>query len=745
MANNRQSTTWLTRLQQWMQHLGRLWDRLRQIGLALRPMRISLLMVLAGAIFLSVDQGLDTVRYFAEHQADNGLVSTQTLAFLAGAFLWAFGAWYWARVMSYLDLPPAPKPGAGVRKVQTWAPRLAGLVAILSLALAFYRAGQSYENSAASAAVLLRLYLYASLAGVVLYLLFVLTRRRLVSPWMAKRLRRVPLLSWSTHGMRQLRTVDQERFGRQKISRLPRLTWVWLAIPVVIALFLLMLFAVAPAAAAPGFGTVGILLLAASGWIALGSAVDMYGMRYRVPVFLLLFGFAIVFSVWNDNHALRTLDTPVARPWTERHNIEAALREWMTRQLSHPTARRDSPLPLFVVAAEGGGIRAAYWTATVLSTLQDRNPCFADQLFALSGVSGGSLGSAVFTALVADQQAQHPVTTCNDPVPPITGTAKAILSEDFLAPAVAATLYPDLVQRILPVPIPAWDRARALESAWENAWRAHTPSNRFAEPLDALWPLEREHWLPALLLNATWVETGKRLIASNLRVQPLPVEPYPEFADVEDVERFYDTRALPLSTAVHLSARFTYVSPAGTLKKNGRIYGRAVDGGYFENSGTTTALEIIKTVDLLADSSRQWKRVVPYVILISNEPVDLPWLDESLEAAPANPRIRPKNGGNEILSPWRTLLNTREARGTYARTTTRWHLGSAHFLHFGLCKDQDIKIPLGWVLSRAVRDAMDEQLLTDACTPYPNRSQIDRINRIVQDRASRPSRLQLSQ
>src|SRR5437763_8070781 len=48
------------------------------------------------------------------------------------------------------------------------------------------------------------------------------------------------------------------------------------------------------------------------------------------------------------------------------------------------------------------------------------------------------------------------------------------------------------------------------------------------------------------------------------------------------------------STAAHLSARFTYVSPAGSLRKRSEkeIAAHVVDGAYFENSGTATALEI---------------------------------------------------------------------------------------------------------------------------------------------------------
>jgi hypothetical protein len=724
----------LARLLEW---IGERWATLRNLGLALKPMRLSLLMVAAGVVYLFVDQGLDTLRYFSEYQGAHERVTMQRLFFLAGAILWVYGSWYWARVMTYLALDPAPRPTPGVHFLQAWMPRVAGALAIFSLALAFHRAGQSYADASNASAGILRGYMYFSLAGGVLYLVFVLTRRHLPG-W----LEYFSITASVGRALPAMSAVSQEEFGVKRISDLPLATWLWLAIPGAFALLLFGLFAWDAATFAPALGTVTILLLAASGWIALGSAVDLLGMRFRFPVFTLLLILAVAFSFRNDNHAVRTLDQPQAKAWSARDNVEAALREWFKYQTRYPAAGARTEYPLFIVAAEGGGIRAAYWTANVLTAIQDDNPCFAEQLFALSGVSGGSLGAAVFTALLADQHRNQPARRCDrDSMAPLATKAKGMLSEDFLAPAVAATLYPDLLQRILPVAIPRFDRARALETAWERAWYKHAGSQRFAEAFDGLWQNNEDRWLPALLLNATWVETGKRLIASNLRVQLLPeekkLEKLSEFADAEDVHRFYGQRALPLSTAVHLSARFTYVSPAGTLVKDGRIHGRAVDGGYFENSGATSVLEILKVLDHLAEPGTGWAKVKPYVILISNEPVDLSNLDEQLDSAPDNKRIKPFPAGNEVLSPLLTMINTRGARGEYARVTTRWHVGQNQFLHFGLCRDGAIKIPLGWVLSGAVRDAMDEQLHSNACGPFTNQAHLDTIKQALHVRYAR--------
>ena len=49
--------------------------------------------------------------------------------------------------------------------------------------------------------------------------------------------------------------------------------------------------------------------------------------------------------------------------------------------------------------------------------------------------------------------------------------------------------------------------------------------------------------MPALLLNATWVETGKRIITSNMRVGA--GRRREDFVDVEDAHAFFAPRSVP--------------------------------------------------------------------------------------------------------------------------------------------------------------------------------------------------------
>ncbi len=676
---------------------------------ALKPCRVALAMVFAALVFLvAVPQGQDVVRALAERQSGS-LDDWQRIFFFASVLAWATYAWYWARVMLRLSFPGVPGNEPRLLGLRTWTPRALGTIATLGVAAALYRASLGYAADAYSPVrELLVLYAQLCLGGAIVFFLVVTFRRRLS----------LFVYRWVRLGIFDVRLSKDEVYGSYGLFELGRATRWFLYAAVGVAAALFLLFVLALQAGAPLLGTAAIMLLAATSWIAVGSTLDFAGMRLRWPVFLSLLVLAVLFSPLNDNHAVRTLDA--AQPAAPREDLRAALRAWLARQPAEPKR-----YPLFVVNAEGGGIRAAFWTAAVLGELDGMFPQFERQLFSLSGVSGGSLGAAVYAALLAERRAGRPVI--------VKQKAQAILGEDFLSPVTAAVLYPDLVQRLLPWPVAGFDRALALEEAWEAAWRKHMPgSDRFAEAMDGV--RDARGWAPVLFLNATWVETGKRFIASQVHVVPPQGV---DFVDAEDAQRFFAPRRLRLSTAAHMSARFTYVSPAGTLARGKTAHGRVVDGGYFENSGATTTLEILKTIDAMAldeEEDPRWKDVETLVIHISNEPVNPKLPPETLDMAAEHPKIAPRAWMNELLSPLWTMLNTRGARGTYARETVYWHVGEDSFFHFGLCRES-ANAPLGWVLSSSTRSNMRNQLAGEICesadTPprriFDNRAALERL------------------
>ncbi len=713
---------------------------------ALAPARFSFLTgVVGGALFLFVQQGTEILRSLAEQDQDTGRLNQAHIAWFFGALLvWSIQSWYWARVLLNFQFPGmSPLPGGRQGKVIRWCrregPRLLGVLPPLLIAAAFFfLAPQGYDDTAPGdpkgflrlfgcGAILMAALLYGGLWARKI----VLRRIRAKSPF--------PTASTSMAGD-ELQPADGSIPRYRHLSELRRDGWAWWGL-VAFAVFsacLALVFLIAPVQSGLALGSGAILCLAAASWVCFGSMIVWFSDRLRLPFIGMLVAWAVLCSLWNDNHLVRTIERPPVPASESAPRASGPVAEAFTRwQATLPEnlapalqGRRAKPVrPVFIVATEGGGIRAAYWTALVLASLEDRSkengkawmashpgqpapPDFVSHLFAVSGVSGGSLGAAVFNALLAENAGY-----------PLAPKAGYMLRQDFLSPTLAAMLFPDLLQRFWPWPIAAADRARALETGWEHGWAlavSGDKENRFAGPFLALWSdpngaaIRGVNRLPALFLNGTRVESGKRIITSNL---PIASGAKGEFADAEDAEQAIgisdsERRDFPVSTAAHMSARFTYVSPAGRLPGGGHV----VDGGYFENSGATTALEVLEAVQGAIDQHPEWPvRLVPAVIEIRNGPTSEP---PGKGASPA-PTPAPGPGHDllgELLDPLDTLLNTRDARGSFSQAaieTAQQEMRNPPpwpaLFRFGLYESK-VPLPLGWMLSGGAAREMQRQL-----------------------------------
>ena len=483
--------------------------------------------------------------------------------------------------------------------------------------------------------------------------------------------------------------------------RADRLSFLFIVSSWVVSVLVFIGFTCAPVWVGELFGSTAVLLFAVATWISVGSVVVYISDRLRFPVLTFLLVLACAFSLINDNHDVRLL--PVTEPATGSRTLRAALEAW------HAAVDRSAPLragvrrPMYLVASAGGGIRAAYWTAAVLGELENRSRAsgasFASHTFLVSGVSGGSLGELAFLGLVHQTPRSDRTFRAN---------TRLFLGRDFLAADLARMAYGDLLQRFLPPPFHCFDRAAALEDSWSSGWKRSFDSDLFDAPTSALFDGVgvRVVSMPHFVLNGTLVETGQRVVTSDLEIPSRPkAEGGPRgrskigtnMLDVVLAAEKLKHHAIRISTAAHQSARFTYFSPAGRFPDGTHV----VDGGYFENSGSATLMDAVR---LLKNQMPAGWNVDLRVILINNDP---------LKPQPAVPKQRFMT---EPLSPVLTLLNTRDARGTYAVEFTYADLGTTNVFEFNLYQRPDNRtnppaaIPLGWTLSKAAMDEMDYQL-----------------------------------
>ena len=184
--------------------------------------------------------------------------------------------------------------------------------------------------------------------------------------------------------------------------------------------------------------------------------------------------------------------------------------------------------------------------------------------------------------------------------------AQWLLDDDFLAGDLAKMGFADLLQRSSRAHPAVGLRAQPGGHVGRGLGSDGAPAsgNPFDRSIGDLFALARQPragdplglWLPALLLNGTSADTGKRILTSNLTIDSRSwrrgVKDPGESPDVLSAADKLGGQPMRVSTAVHQSARFTYFSPAGRFP-DGTC---TVDGGYFENSGAATLLDLLDTV-----------------------------------------------------------------------------------------------------------------------------------------------------
>lgn len=370
------------------------------------------------------------------------------------------------------------------------------------------------------------------------------------------------------------------------------------------------------------------------------------------------------------------------------------LAAWRARHARRPV--------LVVVATDGGGVRAALWTGVVLTHLERRRPELADHLRLVTGASGGMLGATAWVATLEDPE------TAPRRTPEESEALVRALSRGGLSAVAAGLVFRDL----LPPPFRIGpDRGRLLEAAWERHLAALARADEAPParprtdassggtgapppaadptagpgPSDAArasagvltWSFDRlaggeaAGWRPSLVLSPMIVESGRRLVVSNLDLARLLLSTGPRLgtrgpgppredggvpysrSGVQLFARLPAARgALRLSTAVRAQANFPYVLPSTELPPLGlgepRL--RVVDAGYYDNEGVDLA-------GAWVFAHRDWlRRETAGVLLVQ--------IRDSPEAAAARRRRgRPLlvKGFDGVLTPPEALMRSGES------------------------------------------------------------------------------------
>ena len=370
----------------------------------------------------------------------------------------------------------------------------------------------------------------------------------------------------------------------------------------------------------------------------------------QVPIYLLL---ALAYALLTANFQRATvfgLAEGRGGPPGTLLDDRGVLESWRKRHTDRPV--------LVVLATDGGGVRAALWTAVVLTKIEETWPGFARHLRLVTGASGGMLGAACWVATLIEDadgsEMRH-------------AAGGAALDREKLLDAVQAgglsAVASGLVFRdLLPPPLRLGpDRGRCLEQAWEENCAV------LAGTVGGLAAGEGAGWRPSLVLTPMVVEDGRRLILSNLDLEELikndgPLldgeHPYSR-GGVQLFQRLPAAReTLRLSTAVRLQANFPWVLPSTELPPlgPGEPPLRVVDAGYYDETGADLAC-------LWIFRHRDWLRANTGGVLL------LQVRDRSLsidrQGRPRRPRGFLERGFDGLVTPVSAVLRARGATTWY--------------------------------------------------------------------------------
>ena len=464
-------------------------------------------------------------------------------------------------------------------------------------------------------------------------------------------------------------------------------------------------------------GPITIIAIALGVFASLGSWIIIIGRRHGVQYYYYVLGVIFVFSALNlsDNHPIygnyaRTPATP--------KSLINVYEDWRG-------SRGITEGPVILVSAEGGGIRAAYFTATILGRLADRCPQAARRIFAISSVSGGAVGTAAYVGAVQTQPKKIIGGDCEL----IGGEAvdggleeslQEIFAEDHLTPMLGRMFFPDALARLNPFGRYwdkfSWtDRQRGLEESVSRSFAQKFNSDAIDRPL-SWFPANQNNGLtPVLFFNVTRTGDGGSFSGSQFAFlntnEPNGDDEVPSGSDtaanppartgapnkdVFDVQTFalvnkkFDPTLVSIAGA---SARFPFVSPAGYVEGIDKKRQRFVDGGYFDNSGVETIMEVYRELEKYHQGKTPKTDII--IIHIGNSLAGNCYGSTNTEC---KDKI-PTEYFSGLLSPLRAVLNTRPSRTEETlEEFQRAEDNGATVAELRL-KECVAKIPLGWYLS----------------------------------------------
>lgn len=315
--------------------------------------------------------------------------------------------------------------------------------------------------------------------------------------------------------------------------------------------------------------------------------------RFGIPVFTIIFLMWAIYSstLKNDLHELQLV---------KQQNKTMDYREFLNSMTSDNNAiEKDN---YFFVGSYGGGLKANLWNLLLLHELEKTtHHDFLKRTIAMSGVSGGAVGIGNYASLIYEQENSTA----------IKKQINTIGNSNVLSNELVYLLGKDWVREYIPY-LSYQGTDRSYKSMQQHAFNTGMGSKYNTIGYSDYWQKifnKQKGKFPALIMNTTSV-AGKQGVACTVQF------PKNTFPAADYIAKFQDndsTKTLTYFGAVSTTNRFPLFSPTAKIKGKGSY----LDGGYFENSGMLSVLEVYNAI--AGDPEKEFfQKINPVFINIIN-------------------------------------------------------------------------------------------------------------------------------
>ena len=676
------------------------WRRFRDVFSRTRGIPVIAVFVLGVSwILVFMQQGQDLMRGIAEDnflQYPSGFLQ---IAFAAGLLFLAVQAWSWSRIVidsNYGSNRDAWRP----KQLLIWTPRVLGIAPFLGAAWALW------ANPARNTGFVLALIVIGAI-----FFVFVITRQDAETRLRGRA---------AEHGV--VRRFDSIERHIQRY---------WVIASLAGAAAAMLVASLWPEKFGALLGAPAVVFFGLGFVIPVIVIAIQVGASLRIPVSAALLVLAVVFGLWVDNHAVgRRAFTAATTGPTERLSLAQAYEQWRQAQPGGADAKKT----MILIAVQGGASRAGYWTALALGTLREaakaKDVDIDPHIFAISSVSGGSVGAVGYAAMLKSAP----------DAPDFKLRLLRFAGENVLGGAMTGMMFPDLLQRFLPVAFLP-DRAETLERSWEEAWASIDPqapsASMMREPFLNLAPKAGEPWRPILIVQGASENGGRRFLTSGV-----------EFAcDEVDADDFLASvgHDVAASTAILNGARFPWVSPGGSFPAarcgtNDRQVDHILDGGYFDDAGAETLREMERSLRTIRNRAGEKDPLDIVFVLVGYRDAQA---SKPTTALAVNDVFAPlfglfaSMGAHESHLAREMKLVGQSKLGKADPYVSRMTGGDSNYAALALCKGkvemggriQDYEPPMDWTLSGEAKRYIENSVIatTPACNAKANVETIDAI------------------